>query len=115
MPDGRPDIPRPPREPDSQPVAIIVRNLESHAAAGHYDCTAAIPTDGREGLLTVRRYGDHPDLARRTDTFDPFAVALLVPAMLRGVPLVIEGTVDEILLGSLRGLVQHTMRLMAPG
>jgi hypothetical protein len=40
---------------------------------------------------------------------------LLVPAMLRGEPMVIEGSIDETLLESLRGPVQHTLRLMAPG
>lgn len=96
-------------------MAIVVRTLESRAAHGFFDCTARVTLDGREQPLTFRRYGDHPDLARRTDTFDPFAVALLVPAMLRGEPLVVEGDVDEVLLGSLRGLVQQALRVMAPG
>ncbi|MFM7108517.1 MAG: hypothetical protein ACKOZU_07960 [Planctomycetaceae bacterium] len=95
-------------------MAIVVRNLESRAAGGCFDCTAQVTLDGRERPLTLRRHGDHPDLARRIDTLDPFAVALLVPAMLRGEPLVIEGDIDEILLGSLRGVVQHTLRVMAP-
>lgn len=95
-------------------MAIVVRSLESRQADGFFDCTARVTLDGRERPLTFRRYGDHPDLARRTDTLDPFAVALLVPAMLRGEPLVIEGDIDEILLGALRGLVQHTLRVMAP-
>lgn len=95
-------------------MAVVVRNLDSREAGGFFDCTAVVTLDGRERPLTFRRYGDHPDLARRTDTFDPFAVALLVPAMLRGEPLVIEGAIDEFLLVSLRGLVQHVLRLMAP-
>lgn len=95
-------------------MAIVVRHLESREANGFFDCTARVALDGRERPLTFRRHGDHPDLTRRIDTFDPFAVALLVPAMLRGEPLVIEGEVDEILLGSLRGIVQHTLRVMAP-
>ena len=94
-------------------MAIIVRDLESREAAGRFDCSASVTLDGRERRLTFGRYGDHPDLARRTDTFDPFVIALLVPAMLRGVPLVIEGSVDEVLLESLRGLVQTTVRLMS--
>ena len=95
-------------------MAIVVRNLESREADGCFDCTAAVTLDGRERPLTFRRYGNHPDLTRREDTFDPFAVALLVPAMLRGEPLVIEGAVDEWLLVALRGLVQASFRLMAP-
>ncbi len=95
-------------------LAIVVRNLQSQATKDSFDCTAAVTLDSREATLTLSRYGDHPELVRRTDSFDPFAVALLVPAMLRGEPLVIEGSIDEILLESLRGLVQHTLRLMAP-
>ncbi len=96
-------------------LPIIVRNLQSHSTNGSFDCTAAVTLDGVERPLTLSRYGDHPELSRRTDTYDPFAVALLVPAMLRGEPLVIEGSIDEMLLDSLRGPVQHTLRLMAPG
>lgn len=95
-------------------MAIVVRNLESREADEGFDCTALVTLDGRERPLTFHRYGNHPDLARRTDTFDPFAVALLVPAMLRGEPLVVEGDIDEILLGSLRGLVQQSLRVMSP-
>lgn len=95
-------------------MAIVVRHLESGTDGGEFICTAAVTLDGRERPLTFRRYGNHPDLARRDDTFDAHAVALLVPAMIRGEPLVIEGDIDEMLLVALRGLVQETLRLMAP-
>lgn len=96
-------------------LPIVVRNLQSRSTNGAFDCTATVTLDGVERPLTLSRYGDHPELNRRVDTCDPFAVALLVPAMLRGDPLVIEGSIDEMLLESLRGPVQHTLRLMAPG
>lgn len=96
-------------------MAVVVRDLSRDEAGGFIDCSAAVTIDGRERRVVFRRFGDHPDLAGREEVFDPFAVALLVPAMLRGEPLVIEGTVDEVLLGNLRGLVQPTIRLMAPG
>lgn len=64
--------------------------------------------------MRMSRYGNHPGLRERKDNFDPFLVALLVPAMMRGEPLVIEGPVDELLLYNLRGLVQDTVRLMFP-
>ena len=96
-------------------LPIVVRNLQSRSTNGAFDCTATVTLDGVERPLTLSRYGDHPELSRRVDTCDPFAVALLVPAMLRGEPLVIEGSIDEMLLESLRGPVQHTLRLMAPG
>ncbi|MFM7245140.1 MAG: hypothetical protein ACKO40_13335 [Planctomycetaceae bacterium] len=95
-------------------MAIIVRGLETREAGGYFDCVARVAIDGRDREMVLRRYGDHPDLTRRDDTFDPFAVALLVPAMIRGEPLVIEGGVDEFLLVALRSLVQETLRLMAP-
>jgi hypothetical protein len=96
-------------------VAIVVRDLESGTDGADFVCTASVTLDGRERPLTFRRYGNHPDLARRDDTFDAHAVALLVPAMIRGEPLVIEGDIDEMLLVTLRGLAQETLRLMAPG
>ncbi len=95
-------------------MAIIVRNLETRESPMGFDCSARVVLDGREREMTFRRYGNHPDLTRREDTFDPFAVALLIPAMIRGEPLVIEGDVDEFLLASLRSMIQETLRLMAP-
>lgn len=96
-------------------MAVIVRGLESRQTEGFFDCAARVVLDGREREMVFRRYGDHPRLTDRVDTLDPFAVALLVPAMLRGEPLVIEGEVDEFLLIALRSPIQETLRLMAPG
>ena len=95
-------------------MAIIVRGLETREAGGFFDCVARVVLDGREREMVLRRYGNHPDLTRRDDTLDPFAVALLVPAMIRGEPLVIEGGIDEFLLVALRSLVPATLRLLAP-
>ena len=63
-------------------MAILVRGLETREGGGFFDCSVRVTLDGREREMTFRRYGTHPNLARRKDTFDPFAVALLVPAML---------------------------------
>jgi hypothetical protein len=95
-------------------MAVVVRNLDSTTAGPFFDCSAVVTLDGRPERLTFRRYGDHPRLADRHDTFDPFAVALLVPAMIRGEPLVIEGAIDDWLLGALRGPVQALLRSIAP-
>jgi len=95
-------------------MAVVVRSLESTTDGSWFDCSAAVTLEGRTERLTFRRYGDHPRLADRHDTFDPFAVALLVPAMIRGVPLVIEGAVDDWLLGALQGPVQALLRSIAP-
>lgn len=95
-------------------MGVVVRDLARDEVGGFVDCSASVTIDGRERRIAFRRFGDHPDLARREEVFDPFAVALLVPAMLRGEPLVVEGSIDEILLGNLRGLVQPMLRLMAP-
>lgn len=68
--------------------------------------------DGVEQRLTFNRFGDHPDLSVRQDVADPFAVVLLLPAMLRGVPLVVEDTIAERLLLARRGPIQDTLRLL---
>jgi len=95
-------------------MAVVVRRLESSAVGVFFDCAAEVTLDGRTERLTFRRYGDHPRLADRLDSFDPFAVALLVPAMIRGEPLVIEGAIDDWLLGALQGPVQALLRSIAP-
>ncbi|MFM7108306.1 MAG: hypothetical protein ACKOZU_06850 [Planctomycetaceae bacterium] len=93
-------------------MAIVVSALETDVPAGGFDVGATVDMDGRRDRVVFRRHGDHPRLADRTDTFDPFAVLLLLPAMLRGEPLVVEGSIDEVLLASLRGPVQDTLRLL---
>lgn len=95
-------------------MAIVVRNLESTATGGSFDVSASVSCDGRERRMTLRRYGDHPKIHDRVETFDPFAVALLVPAMMRGESLEIEGCVDGMLLDSLAGPSQDVLRLLEP-
>lgn len=95
-------------------MAIVVRNLQTEASAGGSAVSAAVTMDGATRRLTFHRFGNHPSLLDRTDTFDPFAVALLLPAMLRGEPLVIEGTVDELLVLALRSPAQALLRLLDP-
>ena len=93
-------------------MAIIVRDLESDLSAGACDVSAEVVFDGVTRRLSFRRFGDHPALRDRTDTLDPFAVALLLPAMIRGEPLVIEGSIDERLVLALKGPIQATLALL---
>lgn len=95
-------------------MAIIIRNLESDFSADACAVSAEVALDGVPRRLAFHRFGNHPDLRERTDTFDPFAVALLLPAMIRGEPLVIEGAIDERLLLALKGPVQGTLALLDP-
>lgn len=95
-------------------MAIVVRNLESDFSADACDVSAEVTLDGVTRRLAFQRFGTHPGLRDRTDTFDPFAVALLLPAMIRGQPLVIEGAIDERLLLALKGSVQATLALLDP-
>lgn len=96
-------------------MAIVIRSLESSDAADSFDVSAAVHCDGAERRIVFSRFGDHSSLRGRTDTFDAFAVAMILPAMLRVEPLVVEGSIDEMLLDSLRGPVQDTLRLLDPG
>jgi hypothetical protein len=93
-------------------MAVVVRNLESDRSAAACDLSAEVVLDGIARRLTFHRFGNHPGLCDRTDTLDPFAVALLLPAMIRGEPLVIEGAIDERLLLAIRGPMQATLRLL---
>jgi hypothetical protein len=93
-------------------MAIIVRDLESTLSEDACDVSAEVVLDGVARRLVFHRFGNHPGLRDRTDTLDPFAVALLLPAMIRGEPLVIEGAIDERLLLALEGPVQATLCLL---
>jgi hypothetical protein len=93
-------------------MAVVVRNLESDRSAAACDLSAEVVLDGLTRRLTFHRFGNHPGLCDRTDTLDPFAVALLLPAMIRGEPLVIEGAIDERLLLTIRGPIQATLALL---
>jgi hypothetical protein len=95
-------------------VALVIRQLRADSGGEFFDLTATMRLDGRDRECKFRRHGDHPRLRDRADTFDPFAVALLLPAMLRGEPLVVEGSIDELLLAALRGPIQDTLRLLDP-
>lgn len=95
-------------------MAVVIRNLESDFSADACDVSAEVTLDGVTRRLAFQRFGNHPNLHDRTDTLDPFAVALLLPAMIRGEPLVIDGAVDERLLLSLKGPVQATLALLDP-
>ena len=106
---------RPPVAPAPTHMAIIVRDLESDVSTDAFDVSAEVVLDGVARRLTFRRFGDHPALRDRTDMLDPFAVALLLPAMIRGEPLVIEGSIDERLMLALRGPMQATLGLLDRG
>jgi hypothetical protein len=98
-----------------EPMARInVSHLRQDSGEGFADVTASVHIGGVEQAMTFRRRGNHPRLADGKVEFDPFSVALLIPAMLRGAELVIDGSVDESLLLALRTSVQATLRTLAP-
>jgi hypothetical protein len=95
-------------------LTISVSGLSPESDGDFFDVSANVRCDGRDRRMTFRRYGNHPSLRLRTDTYDPFAAALIMPAMMRGERLEIEGAVDDVLLVSLRGPIQETLRLLQP-
>lgn len=95
-------------------MAIIVRNVRQEDDGEFFDLVADVEFDSRCRPLKMRRFGNHPDLRKAAPSLDPFAVMLLMPAMVRGEELVLEGSVDENLLYSLAGLVQNAFRVKRP-
>lgn len=87
-------------------MTVVVSSLGFEPSAGGYKLSAAVACDGATRRLSFAVSGDHPRLAGAEPNFDPFAAALLIPAMERGEDLAIEGEVDEILLDALRTSVQ---------
>ena len=95
-------------------MAIIVRNVRQEDDGEFFDLVADVEFDSRCLPLKMRRFGNHPDLRKAAPSLDPFAVMLLMPAMMRGEELVIEGSVDENLLYNLAGLIQNAFRVKRP-
>lgn len=95
-------------------MTIVVSRLEMEPSDNGYRLSAAVACDGEERRLAFDCAGNHPRLADAEPSFDPFAAALLIPAMERGEDLVIEGEVDEILLDSLRTSAQAIIGQVDP-
>lgn len=96
-------------------MTILVSNPRQEDAGESFDLVADVKFDSCTRPLKMRRIGNHPDLRKATPSLDAFAAMLLMPAMIRGEDLVIEGDVDEHLLYNLSGLIQSILRVRWPG
>jgi hypothetical protein len=92
-------------------MTIVVSNARQEDVGEFFDLVADVKFDSRTRPLKMRRIGNHPGLRNAKPSLDPFAAMLLMPAMIRGEGLVIEGEVDEHLLYNLRGLIQNILRV----
>ena len=95
-------------------MTIVVSNVRQEDDGEYFDLVADVEFESRRRPLRMRRFGNHPDLRKGAPHLDPFAVMLLMPAMIRGEDLVLEGSVDENLLYNLSGLVQNVFRIRWP-
>lgn len=95
-------------------MTIVVSNVRQEDDGRYFDLVADIDFESRRHQLRMRRFGNHPDLRKGAANLDPFAVMLLMPAMIRGEDLVLEGSVDQNLLYNLSGLVQNVFRIRWP-
>lgn len=95
-------------------MAIIVSNLKKDIRGEKVLLTADINVAGRKETCVMTHFGTLPSLSDGEPRFDAFALMLLAPAMRMGLPLVIEGEVDDLLLFSLQGTVQELIRLTLP-
>lgn len=95
-------------------MTIVVSNVRQEDEGEYFDLVADVDFESRRRRLRMRRFGNHPDLRNGSPNLDPFAVMLLMPAMIRGEDLVLEGSVDENLLYNLSGVVQNVFRIRWP-
>ena len=93
-------------------MTIVVSNIRQEQRGAGFAATVDVTHGGSSETLTIHRVGNHPRLGEWQPRFDPFLVALLLPAMMRGQSLVVEGPVGATLLQSAQTSIQATLRTL---
>jgi hypothetical protein len=95
-------------------MAVVISNLRQDLVDGNFDLVADITFAGRKETAVFSRFGNAPQLLSARPTLDPFAIMMLVPSMLAGERLVIEGEIDAHLLFQMNGIVQDILKAVIP-
>lgn len=96
-------------------MTIVISNLRNEQNGAGFDTSVDVAQDGDHRTLTISRTGNHPRLGEWQPRYDPFLVALILPAMMRRRPVVVEGPVSATLLQSAQTSIQATLRTLNRG
>ncbi len=91
-------------------MTIVISDLRRDSVSGGIETSVAVKIDGAQRRLTVRHEGNHPDLGLGTPTYDPFLLFLLIPAMARNMPIVVEGDIEAMRLAAMRTGLQSLLQ-----
>ncbi len=87
-------------------MTIVISDLTRHTAVGSVETSVVVAMDGERQRLSIRHAGDVAGILDTPPAFDAFAVLLLIPAMARRMPLIVEGTIDARRLDAMRRGIQ---------
>jgi hypothetical protein len=87
-------------------LTLVISDLRRDHHGGKLETSVAVRLGTDQHRLSIIHSGDIGDLAGSTPEFDPFLTLLLIPAMARNMPIVVEGAVQAQRLDTLRRGVQ---------
>lgn len=87
-------------------MTIVISDLTRKVSAGSVETSVVVAIEGERQRLSIRHAGDVAGIADTHPVFDAFAVLLLIPAMARRMPLIVEGSIDARRLDAMRRAIQ---------
>ncbi len=95
-------------------MTIVISDLARHVSRGATETSVCVAIGGDRRRLSIRHAGDVEPIAGTTPAFDPFTVLLLIPAMARRMPLIVEGSIDARRLDAMRRGIQTLLSRANP-
>ncbi|MFP1646642.1 hypothetical protein [Pontitalea aquivivens] len=83
-------------------MTIVLSDLRRDRIGAELETSIALRIGDDQHRFSIVHGGDFGSLADATPEFDPFLVFLLIPAMARNMPIVVEGSIDAQRLDGLR-------------
>ncbi len=93
-------------------MTFVLSNARQRETSEGFLAEADLHANGETRSLAFSRFGNHPAVGDWSPSLDPFLVALLMPAMIGGRNIIVEGDIDETLVQACRGPIQATIRLL---
>lgn len=87
-------------------MTIVLSDLQRDRVGAELETSIALRIGDDQHRFSIFHGGDFRSLADTAPEFDPFLVLLLIPAMTRNMPIVVEGSIDARRLDGLRRGVQ---------
>ncbi len=93
-------------------MTIVISNVRQQEIGRDFVVIADVTTNGEKKSLSFKRSGNHPQLGDWEPRLDPFLVTILMPAMVSGQDIIVEGDIDQSILMAANSTIQQTLRLL---